>query len=53
MLQICQRFKVDLPLYRVDLYWYKNEWYGGEITLSSGDFNSFITNDCSKIPFHE
>jgi hypothetical protein len=27
---------IDLELFRVDLYWYKEKWYGGEITLCPG-----------------
>lgn len=49
MLDIAKLFNVNLPLYRVDLYWYKNDFYGGEITLSSANFNGTISENCAKI----
>lgn len=49
MLDIAKSFNVNLPLYRVDLYWLKNEFYGGEITLSSGQFIERISNKCARL----
>jgi hypothetical protein len=31
-----KKFDIDLPLYRVDFYWHKDTFYGGEVTLTSG-----------------
>jgi len=49
MLDIAKSFNVNLPLYRVDLYWFKNDFYGGEITLSSDNFNEKISENCARI----
>ena len=49
MLDVAKSFNVNLPLYRVDLYWLKNEFYGGEITLSSDNFIGRISENCARI----
>ena len=49
MLDVAKSFNVPLPLYRVDLYWYKDEFYGGEITLSSDNFTARISNKCARL----
>lgn len=49
LLNKSQIFNIDIPLVRVDFYWYKNDIYGGEITLSSGNFKQIISDTCAKL----
>lgn len=48
MFETVCKFKVDIPLVRIDLYWYKNEFYGGEVTLSSGNFQDKFNEICAS-----
>jgi len=48
LLELTKKINVDLPLVRYDFYWYKNEFYGGEITLSSEIFEAKISENCAK-----
>ena len=48
LLELTKRLNVDLPLVRYDFYWYKNDFYGGEITLTSEIFESKISENCAK-----
>lgn len=52
LLNICHKFNVDLPLYRLDFFWHDGEFYGSEITLTSGNFKSRIDNKCCDFVFH-
>ena len=49
LLNKSQIFDIDIPLVRVDFYWYQNEIYGGEITFSSGNFKQIISDKCAKL----
>jgi len=42
------KFNVDIPLVRIDLYWYKDEFYCGEVTLSSGNFTDKFNELCAR-----
>lgn len=43
--------EIELDLYRLDLYYHNNEFYFGEVTLSSGAFSENISEECSNIIF--
>jgi|SaaInlStandDraft_6_1057023.scaffolds.fasta_scaffold01035_3 hypothetical protein len=43
------KFDIDIPLVRVDFYWHNNDFYGGEVTFTSGSFDSNIKESCAKI----
>jgi hypothetical protein len=47
MFKTVAKFKVDISLVRIDLYWYKNEFYCGEVTLSSGNFGDNFNEMCA------
>lgn len=48
LLKLINKLKIDLPLARYDFYWYNNDFYGGEITLTSELFESKISENCAK-----
>ena len=48
MFETVSKFKVDIPLVRIDLYWYRNDFYGGEVTLSSGNFGDKFNEICAS-----
>lgn len=48
LIELIKRFNINLPLVRYDFYWYKNDFYGSEITFSSEIFEAKISESCAK-----
>ena len=49
LLRVAQMFEVELPIARIDIYWYKGRFYGGEVTLTSGAFAQHcISASCAR-----
>ena len=46
-------FDIDIPLVRVDFYWYNNNFYGGEVTFTSGSFDSNIKESCARLALNK
>ena len=46
-------FDIDIPLVRVDFYWYNNNYYGGEVTFTSGSFDSNIKESCARLALNK
>lgn len=44
-----QRFNLSIPLVRIDFYFYKDEFYAGEVTFSSGNLQEKISESCAKL----
>jgi len=49
MLDFSQRFNISIPLVRIDFYFYKDEFYAGEVTFSSGNLQEKISESCAKL----
>ena len=53
LIELTKKFKIDLPLVRYDFYWYKNDFYGSEITLTSEEFKAKISENCARYTVSE
>ena len=49
MIDFSQRFNISIPLVRIDFYFYKDDFYAGEVTFSSDNFTAKISKSCVKL----